>query len=316
MSKIQLINNPNELGAGTRGSSMGFDALQIAALNKRSTFFKRYETNALSNYKDRLIDDSPYLNSKYIDGIQLIHKELSELISKTIQEKKFPFIISGDHSNAAGTIKGIKSAFPDKKLGAIWVDAHADLHTPFTSPSGNIHGMPLAIALGLQEEENAKNKISDAEKEQWNRLIGTAPGIQKEHLVFIGLRDTEIEEDDFIKNSSIKNISVTESRIQGFEKTCQDIFDYLQDIDLLYISFDVDSMDCNAVSYGTGTPVPGGFTRQESEKLLLQLIKHPKLCCFEITEINPCLDNKGNAMAENSMEIIEKLSRSLDELHA
>jgi len=315
MSKIQLINVPNELGAGTRGASLGYRALQIAALNKKSLFFNRFETKHVQDFNDVLFSSTVHSNAKYIDQIKGLHKGIEEAVKGTIEDQKFPVVIAGDHSNAAGTIKGIKQQYPDKKLGVIWIDAHADLHTPYTTPSGNVHGMPLGISLGLEVPQSPRNELSEAEKTLWKELIGATPSIGTEDLVFIGLRDTEKEEDSLIKAHGIKSVSVTEVRLNGFENTCQTIFNYLSHIDLLYISFDVDSMDCNAVSYGTGTPVPGGFTKQESEKLLAELVKHEKLCCLEITEINPTLDEKGNKMAETSLEILEKTCVLIEEFH-
>ncbi len=315
MSKIQLINVPNELGAGTRGASLGYRALQIAALNKKSLFFNRFETKQVKEFNEVLFSPSKHSNAKYIDQIKGLHEGIEEAVKGTIEDQKFPLVIAGDHSNAAGTIKGIKQQYPDKRLGVIWIDAHADLHTPYTTPSGNVHGMPLGISLGLKAPLSPRNELSEAEESLWNELIGTSPNIAAEDLVFIGLRDTEEEEDALIKTHKIKSISVTEVRLNGFESTCESIFNHLSDIDLLYISFDVDSMDCNAVSYGTGTPVPGGFTKQESEKLLAGLVKHEKLCCLEITEINPTLDEKGNMMAETSLEILEKTCTLIEQFH-
>ena len=316
MSKIVFINNSSELGAGTRGSSLGYPALKIAAIKNGSPFFKDTDTLTIVHENELLEHEISASNAKRIEGIYSIHEKVSSAVSASLEAQKFPFVIAGDHSNAAGTIAGIKKKFPDKRLGVIWIDAHADLHSPYTTPSGNIHGMPLAIALGEDNKSNARNILSDKEMQDWNKLksvSGQSPCIGYEDLVFIGLRDTEYEEDWLIENNNVFNLSVTDVRLKGSKSIRKEIEHHLNNTDLIYISFDVDSMDCLAISHGTGTPVPGGFTKQESIKLLAELIQMDKLCCFEVTEINPLLDEKGNKMAESSLEIMEVVKNGIEQ---
>src|SRR5690606_13140411 len=148
MRTIELIKNRSDIGAGTRGSDMGIDALEIAAINKGSRFFPDHphvdvKTRNASVYVQ---DVNPF--GKHIKQIFAQCSDVAAAVQKSLTQNHFPLIISGDHSSAIGTIGGIKSAFPDKTLGVIWMDAHADIHSPFTTPSGNLHGMPLAAVLG------------------------------------------------------------------------------------------------------------------------------------------------------------------------
>ena len=203
-------------------------------------------------------------------------------------------------------------ANPDRRLGVIWIDAHADLHSPYTTPSGNMHGMPLAISLA---EDNTKQKVHQPDAnvvEKWNQLkkLGDIqPKILPQDLVFIGLRDTEKQEDEIIKKHGIKVITVQEVRKRGVEQVVRQALLTLQACDDIYISFDVDSLD-SSISRGTGTPVANGLKEREAEDLMASLMQNHKICCFEITEVNPTLD-KENLMAEIAFNILQRSVNNL-----
>ncbi|MGB1038768.1 MAG: arginase, partial [Bacteroidia bacterium] len=259
-------------------------------------------------WKDRKVADK-YANN--IDGLIELYEDFCTKLKKVYSNDEFPIILAGDHSSAAGTISGIRSSFPDKRLGVVWVDAHADLHSPYTSPTGNVHGMPLAVCLNEDNLENKKNNVSEHSIAKWETLKSIdniVPKILKEDLVFIAVRDTEDEEDYLIAEKGIKNISVGELKLKGAEQIAEETLAYLDHCDLLYISFDVDSMDCNLISHGTGTPVPNGLDELEATTLLTELAKSDKLCCFEVTEINPTLDEKTNTMAETAFRVLDKVT--------
>ncbi|MFN5424739.1 MAG: arginase, partial [Bacteroidota bacterium] len=236
-------------------------------------------------------------------------------IQASLKAGHTPIVLSGDHSSALGTISGIKAAFPDKQLGVIWIDAHSDIHSPYTSPSGNIHGMPLAAALA---EDNLSCQINYPEKstiDLWERLknIG-CPGakIVPDHLIYYGLRDFESAEDELITQKNIRVFTVAETREKTIADCVNTTKELLKNCDLVYISFDVDSMDCNAVSHGTGTPVPNGFFPEEIKELLSQLIHALPITCLEVAEINPLLDTKGNFMAETAFQLLESATRQME----
>ena len=154
---IRIVEVKSEIGAGTRGASMGIDAIKIAALDFGSPFFKKFKTTEIPNENNLLLE--PVVNdyAKRIKGIYNLNDRLSKEISKILVKDEIPIVLAGDHSSALGTIAGIRMAFPEKRLGVIWIDAHADLHSPYTTPSGNMHGMPLACVLGEDNKDRQQN---------------------------------------------------------------------------------------------------------------------------------------------------------------
>jgi arginase len=307
MKKIKFVEIKSEIGAGTRGASMGVDAIKIAALDYGSNLFNQIPSVEIPNENKLLYEFTGISYAKRIKGILNIYEKLSTEISDTLKKKIFPIVLAGDHSTAGGTIAGIKNAFPKSKLGVIWIDAHADLHSPYTTPTGNVHGMPLAATLA---EDNIGNRVNKPDKETidlWNKLKkvgGTSPKISYKDLVFIGLRDVEPEESSLLKKHKVKVFSTNEVRKNGVEKIARDALAHLNHCNLIYISFDVDSMD-SSISKGTGTPVRNGITEKEAGSLMVRLLQNEKVCCFEICEVNPTLD-KENLMAENTFEILQK----------
>jgi arginase len=196
----------------------------------------------------------------------------------------------------------------------IWLDAHADIHSPFTSPSGNIHGMPLAAALGLDNLQYQINQPDEATLLQWYKMknIGIdGPKILPEDLIYFGVRDYEEAEEKVIHDQGIKYFKVEELRFKGLKHCVQEAIQLLSKCDILYISFDVDSMDCDRISYGTGTPVPAGFNPEEIIEIIQLFQATGKVKCIEFTEINPLLDNKGNKMAETAFEVLDKISSTI-----
>lgn len=308
--KIRIIEVRSELGAGTRGASLGIGALKVAALNAGNTYFSRHHSTHVPNENELLFEASPTRYANYIDGIVKVYNYVSHFVSEEVTyNRRFPIVLAGDHSTAGATITGIKKSNPNKRLGVIWIDAHADLHTPYTTPSGNMHGMPLAVCLGIDNLEQKRNDIPPHIAEHWHKLkhMGDVyPKIEPNDLVFIALRDTEEEEDFLTARMGIRNFAVAEVREKGTAQVVEEVLAYLHGCDLIYISFDVDSMDCNLVSRGTGTPVPNGLSEQEATELVCGLVANPKTCCLELTEINPTLDNKSNTMAETAFRILDK----------
>ncbi len=315
MSRIVLIENNSEIGAGTRGSSLGVDALRIAAFNSKSRYFKDHQIEKIENENDRLFEEVDFPTAKRMRGVVNVYHRICDKVEDVMEKNRFPLILAGDHSSAGGTIAGIKKANPDKRLGVIWIDAHADIHSPYTSPSGNMHGMPLATALNVDNKDH-QNKHPEKEViTYWNELKnlgGIAPKISAQDLVFIGVRDTEEPEDYFISDNNIKNVSVEHVRRNGVETVSAEVMEYLKDCDIIYLSFDVDSMDCDLISYGTGTPVPNGLTEQEAGGLINHFLIDKRVCCFEVVEINPCLDNKQNKMAETAFRILESATSIIE----
>lgn len=312
MRNLKIIEVKSELGAGTRGTSMGIDAIKIAALDFGSRYFKQYKSVEVQNENHLLLESAGNQHAKRISGVLTMLERVSDEVSRTIKNDEFPIVLAGDHSTAAGTIAGIKMAHPKLKLGVIWIDAHADLHTPYTTPSGNVHGMPIAISLA---EDNIESKVNKPDQEtinywyQLKNVGGISPKITPKDLVYINVRDTEKQEDYLIKKFGIKNFTTTEIRRKGVEKVAIEALSLIDHCDIIYVSFDVDCMDAS-ISKGTGTPVPNGITEKEAGNLVARLMQSNKVCCFEMVEINPTLD-KENLMAENAFEILLRATNQL-----
>ena len=308
--KIKIIKNRSDIGAGTRGSDMGIDAIEIAAINQNNDFFHRHSFVDVKTHNESIYHKNTNNFAKRIEHVKEQCQRVSDAVKETISSGNFPIVLSGDHSSALGTISGIKAANPEKTIGVIWIDAHADLHAPYTSPSGNIHGMPLAAAMNMDNLGAKINEPGENTAKQWDELknIGIpGPKIIPAHLVYFGLRDFETAEKHIIDQYEILFFEVEETRAKGLEFCIQKALKQLNSCDQIYISFDVDSLDCDRVSYGTGTPVPIGFSSGEIKELLALFITTKKVCCVEFTEVNPLLDNKGNKMAETAFEILDQL---------
>jgi arginase len=312
MKPIKLIEVKSEIGAGTRGASLGIDAIKIAAMDFRSTYFKKYSSIEVPNENSLLFEPQGSPHAKRIKGVLSMYEKVSDAILKTLKKDEFPIVLAGDHSTGGATIAAIKMAYPKSHIGVIWIDAHADLHSPYTTPSGNMHGMPLAIALSEDNTEKQANKPDVETVEYWNKLknLGNInPKISPRDLVFVCLRDFEAQEDHIVKKHKIKVVPTSSIRRMGTERVGRDILAYLDHCDYIYISFDVDSMD-SSISKGTGTPVPNGINEREAGDLIVRLLQSEKICCFEITEVNPTLD-KENLMAENAFEILLKATNEI-----
>jgi arginase len=312
MKELKILEVKSEIGAGTRGASLGVDAIKIAALDFGSRYFKKHNTLEIPNENHLLLEATGNAYAKRISGVLTMVERVTEEVAKTLENNAFPIILAGDHSTAAGTISGIRKAYPKSKLGVIWVDAHADLHSPYTTPSGNLHGMTMAIVL---DEDNLDSKVNKPDQETLNywfqlkNVANIAPKINYKDVVYIGVRDVEPQEEFLLKRHKVKNFSIADIRKRSVERIAIDAIQALDHCDLIYVSFDVDVLD-SAISKGTGTPVSNGLTEREAGNLLSRLLTSDKVCCFEMVEINPTLD-KENLMAENAFEILVRATNSL-----
>ncbi len=304
-----IINN-SEITAGTRGASAGPTAIFTAARSAGSQYFGQFETQVLTDSNAALDHPTPFPFAKYIDAYAKVFYGVKEAVAARLNDDKFPIVLAGDHGSAAGTISGIKGAMADKRLGVVWIDAHADIHSPFTTPSGNMHGMPLAIVTNQDNLKYKRNDVDAKTREFWEAFQASAsvtPMVQTSDLVYVGVRDCEEEEIAVMDEFSITNHTVELVRQLGVPTIVERILTQLADCDAIYISFDVDSMDPELTSYGTGTPVGNGLSPQEAKDLLTLLMENEKTVCLEIVEVNPCLDNKKNKMAEITFDILSSI---------
>lgn len=234
---------------------------------------------------------------KRVDGVLHTVTELAEVVHREISENRFPLIVGGDHSMAIGTLAGLAQTGP---YGVIWVDAHADLNTGETSPSGNIHGMPLAAAMGMGDV-------------RLTEVGGRDPKLSPEHLVYIALRDIDEGEMNEINRLGIKVITVEEVRTRGVDVIMQEALRYLRErVDRFYISFDMDSLDASLVP-GTGTPVDDGLTEVEAKAILKEAMQAEDLIAVELVELNPALD-RDDVTAQLAYRLCETIIKSKENL--
>lgn len=310
---VFLINN-SEITAGTRGASLGPIAVFTAARKNNKTFFANYPIENIVEVNHLLDQSTRFQYAKRIDGLLDVYTDLNQKVSTALLQQKFPLLLAADHGSAGGTIAGIKTAYPNHRIGIVWIDAHADIHTPYTTPSGNLHGMPLATVLN---EDNVSCKVNDLSEETiayWNKLKevgGISPKALPEDVVYIAVRDTEEQENKIMERLQIKNYPVDEVRSKGVAAIIAEIENKLSACDLIYVSFDVDSMDPDLTSHGTGTPVKNGLKPEEAQAILTLLAKNKKTVCMEFVEVNPCLDEKVNTMAEVTLSLVESVVAAL-----
>ncbi|MFT4521763.1 MAG: arginase [Bacteroidia bacterium] len=307
---IIIIENPSEVGAGTRGAGLGPVAVRLEDNGHGNKIYGKFPFRNIDSFNHLMVNPTEHEHAKYIDLIVRQNERLMDAIQSEFKAGNFPILLSGDHSNALGSIAAVKDANPSKRCGVIWIDAHADLHTPYTTPSGNVHGMPLGVSLGEGYSSEAVNNLNDSSIEYWHQLthIGTNqihPKILPSDLVLIAIRDLEEQEWNDIDANNIKHYVPARLQNRTMQEIAEETLAYLTECDLIYISFDVDSMD-PSVSEGTGTSVDNGLTLEQAKALLFNLCKSEKLALLEITEINPLIDDR-NKMAKAALDIMKHL---------
>lgn len=309
MTKILITRS--ELGAGTRGSSLGPDSILIESVNYKSKIFTENEIYNSPVNNNGYFD---YDQSKTVKNIAALIENYKSAKSLTIQQAKTDekiIFLSSDHSNAVPHISGVVEANKDKKIGILWIDAHSDINTPYTTPSGNIHGMPLAVLLGEDNIENKQNELTPQEKDYWNHLKREYTSINYDDVFFVGIRAIEKEEYALINkhNMPILTTNQLNNGIQGVN--IDRINKFFKEHDYIYISFDIDALDPDDTSYGTGTPEKYGILKQKFFEFIKPLLDNPKIKYFELVEINPILDNQ-NTLAKLSLELLEIVNKKFE----
>jgi len=315
--EIKILKNRSDIGAGTRGADMGIDAIEIAAINQNNNYFNSYPFEDIETENESIYNKVKNSFAKRIGSVLNVCLRVSDRVSDTIGKGNYPIVLSGDHSSALGTLSGVKMAHENKTMGVVWIDAHADLHSPYTSPSGNVHGMPLAAGLSIDNKAYQVNEVPEETILLWDKLKRVGIDEQKleySNLVYFGVRDTEEPEDGCMEENKIKNYTVDEVRFRGIEKCINEAIDQLHHCDVIYISFDVDSLDCDRISRGTGTPVSRGFDIDEVVAIINSFVRTGKTACFEVVEVNPTLDDQ-NKMAVAAFEVLKKVTPVIEEVH-
>ena len=277
---ISIIGFPMDLGSGRRGVDMGPSALRIAGLETKLEQLG-YKVEDTGDIDIEIMERQKLSNPKlrYLNEILKTSKVLASRVEKVLEQNKFPLCIGGDHSMAIGTIAGISSYCKKNKLtlGVIWIDAHTDMNTDETTPSGNIHGMPLAASMGLGNSELVN-------------FYGFSPKLKPENCAIIAARSIDIEERKIIKKLNPAVYTMSDVDKLGIHRIISRVLkQFKEKVDHIHVSFDVDSVDPNFAP-GVGTPVPGGINYREAHLLMEAIAECGCMSSLEIAEVNPILD--------------------------
>ncbi|MDT8718093.1 arginase [Clostridium sp. 19966] len=290
---INLIGVPIFFGSDRKGVDEGPDKLRSKNVAK---IIEKHGNNVydLGNLHVRKLDEnlkfSSHKKMKYIDEILEVNTNLAHQVYCSLKANCFPFVIGGDHSLGLGSISG-SSKFYDN-LGVIWIDAHGDINTHETTPSGNVHGMPLASAMGFGFEKLVN-------------LYYSGPKIKKENVFIIGARDLDEGELAFIKKLNLNVWTTKAIKENGIKNTVEDVISRIRKRNLsnIHLSLDIDVLDKNLVP-GTGTPVRDGLNVDETKNILEALISTKLIRSMDVVEFNPLLDEKDETL-NNTLELID-----------
>jgi len=282
---VSIIGFPMDLGADRRGVDMGPSALRIAGLQAKLESLG-YKVQDNGDIKIEIMERQQIKNPKlkYLHEILKTSKLLAEKVEKVLEKGDFPLCIGGDHSMALGTISGIASFCKKRKLrlGVIWIDAHSDMNTDETSPSGNIHGMPLAALLGLGCEELVN-------------ILEFSPKLYPENCALIGIRSIDEAEKINIKKLKVPVYTMNDIDKLGIHRIIAKVLkQFREKVDHIHISFNVDSVD-PLVAPGVGTPVSGGLSYREAHLLMETIAECGCMSSLEIAEVNPIIDHKNQS---------------------
>jgi arginase len=293
MSRISIIGVPMDLGADRRGVDMGPSALRYADVNEKLAALG-HEVQDLGDI-GVIIPETQHFgdpSAKYLKEIADACTQLAKMVVKVYEEGGTPLVLGGDHSIAIGTVSGMSEGFRRhrRKLGLIWFDAHADMNTPEISPSGNIHGMPMAAIQGYGPLE-------------LTHIFGFAPKVQPENTVLIGIREVDEKERELVKRSGVRVFTMKDIDKRGIGSVMDEALSLItKKTDGFAATLDADFLD-PIESPGVATPVRGGADYREAHLAMEMLADTKKMASFEITEINPILDVQ-NKTAHIGMELI------------
>jgi len=291
--RVGFLGVPMDLGGGRRGVDMGPSAIRIAGLGKKIQELG-HEFEDLGNVPVLRSDtkEPKDQKAKYLDSIANCCRRLKGRVERLVEEGGFPLVVGGDHSIACGTVAGLSNVYArkKKKIGLIWFDAHADMNTPESSPSGNVHGMPLAAILGYGPD--ALTKLGER-----------FPMVEPDKAVLIGIRDVDPGERALAKECGITVYSMRELDILGMDRVMKEALSIVtRGTAGFHLSFDMDGLDPYEAP-GVGTPVTGGVTQREGHLLLEHAAESGKLLGLEFTEINPILDER-NRTAQMAVALV------------
>ncbi|HMD14273.1 MAG TPA: arginase [Bacteroidota bacterium] len=293
---IHIIGMPMDLGAGRRGVDMGPSSIRIAGIGERlhDLGYKIIDEGNLSikTQEEQRIKDP---HAKYLPEITRAVTVLGNKVRKIMQRGHFPLVLGGDHSIAIGTISGIAAHARKrkKKIGVIWIDAHGDFNTPDSSPSGNIHGMPLAVCCGIGPRS-------------LRSVCGNFRKVDPENVAIIGLRNLDRQEREQLIKFGVGVFTMEEIDRYGVHKVMKKVLQqFASNVDYVHVSFDLDSVD-PVYAPGVGTPVKGGLDYREAHLIMEMLADSKRVTSLELVEVNPILDNR-NQSSEFAVELVQSV---------
>jgi arginase len=286
--QVAIIGAALDLGAGRRGVDMGPSAIRYAGLHDRLTGigyrcldWGDVETAVLEATQET--DES----ARYLPEIKAACGRVARLVGLALEQEMLPLVLGGDHSVALGTLGGLARA--RGMGGVLWIDAHGDLNTPETSPSGNVHGMPLAAAIGLGDE-------------RFDSDLWTLPAVDPSRVALVGLRSADSRERERIRELGIKAYTMSDIDRIGIERAIRESLTHIAGPGFVHVSLDMDALDPE-VAPGVGTPIRGGLSYREAH-LALELVAESGLAgSFEVVEVNPILDRQ-NETASLAVELV------------
>ncbi|MCL6454982.1 MAG: arginase [Alicyclobacillus sp.] len=292
MTELRIIGAPSDLGQGRRGVDMGPSAIRYAGLKEKLQRLGHHVED-LGNLDVPMAEmhHAGDEKLKYLPEVLRVSEALFEKVRSVAQQGHVPIILGGDHSIAIGSVAGVAAAYP--RLGVIWFDAHGDMNTPETTPSGNIHGMPLAVSLGLGESS----------------LVGVggfSPKLDPARVVLVGVRDVDPDEAKLIRQSGMKVFTMAEIDQMGMARVMEEAIRIAGDgTDGIHLSLDLDALD-PMFAPGVGTPVNGGVTYREGHLAMEEIASSGRLVSVDVVEVNPILDNR-NRTGQMAVELVESL---------
>lgn len=292
-SHIAIIGAPMDLGAGRRGVDMGPSAMRLAGLNDRLASLG-YEVEDLGNMVVDQPENLPVgpTNARYLPQISHTCTRLAEMVETAAQRGRVPLVLGGDHSVAIGTATGMSQHFRKQgnKLGMIWIDAHADMNTPASSPSGNVHGMPLACLIGSGPPE-------------LTHIGGYAPKVDADSVALIGLRSVDDIERRNVRGTGVHAFTMRDIDERGLRSVMQEAIEHAsRGTAGFHLSFDMDAVDPQEAP-GVGTPVRGGMTYREAHLAMETLCDSGGMVSMEVVEVNPVID-EVNRTALLAVELV------------
>jgi arginase len=292
--KIEIIGVPLDLGASRRGVDMGPSAVRVAGLETRLKALGHAVRDG-GNISVPLAEtkSSGHQSARYLKEIAETCTRAAEMVLKTLGEGMTPVILGGDHSVAAGSVSGVAEFYrrQQQKIGLIWIDAHADINTPASSPSGNVHGMPVAALLGLGPEPLAS-------------ILGFSPKVQPENTVLLGVRDVDAAEKENIRRAGITEVyTMRDIDERGMRTVMEEALRAAgRGTAGYHVSLDMDWIDPEDAP-GVGTPVRGGATYREAHLAMEIIADHGRMLSLEVVEVNPVID-EHNRTADLAVELI------------